>query len=467
MGYLILFILFISGCYILFRKGVNFVFYILFLQFFLIFAVNKVQPNLTGSTGTFISFLLVVMFVYLLFVKRKINGLQFDILMKFLCLIALTLIYLIATALIKDIDPIIYLKFIRNRFLFLIIFFFLIFESGNIKKNMVINSILFILFIEAGIGLLQYFGPRELFDFFIMSPYVNSSGNIIQLVAEKNVNLGTVETGTLGRINYFANIVSLLTVYMIFVLFNTKEINKKRKMLIAVAISIGITAIILSGVKTSVVSLVIGLFLVIFFKNRIAGFAIITVCVVLLSVYSHSLYIRGFESVETITKNKKVSTFTDPMERLTSLFVLLQDPSNLDNKTSLTFRRTFALAPYFPDSPLIGSDRYWKSGYGECYHGSPTFSASDAFLMFTLVEFGLIGTIIFLLPYFLTISIVKKYGNKNAYVMISIILSILIMQTVTDVGLFHRTANMLFFMFAGVEINLSRRKYPSLAIASR
>ena len=88
-------------------------------------------------------------------------------------------------------------------------------------------------------------------------------------------------------------------------------------------------------------------------------------------------------------------------------------------------------------------------------------------LIFFCIEFGLLGTIIFLLPYLLTVSIVKKYGNKNAYVMISIILLILIMQTVTDVGLFHRTANMLFFIFAAVEINLPRRKYLSPAVSRR
>jgi len=459
MGYLILFLSFIAGCYLLFRKRVDFVFYILFLQIFLIFAVNKVQPNLTGLTRTFISFLVVVMFVYLLFVKRKFNRLQFEILLKFLCLIALTLTYLVASAWIKDIDPIIYLKFIKNRFWFLIIFFFLIFTIGKNNKNKLINSILVILFIEAGIGLLQHFGPREFFDFFIMKPYINSSGNIIHLVAEKNVITGAVETGTLGRINDFTNIVSLLTVYMFFILFNTKEMNKQKKTLIAVAIAVGITAIILSGIKASVVSLVIGLFLVIFFKNRIAGCAIITVCIVLLSVYSQFLYIRGLESFEAIKKNRKVSTFTDPIERLASIFVLLQDPSNLDDKTPLTLRRTFALASYFPDSPILGSDRYWKSGYGECYHGSSTFSASDAFFMLNIVEFGLLGAIIFLSPYLLTISMVKKYGNKKAYVMIRIIFLVLILQTVTDLGLFQRTANMLFFIFAGVEINLSRKKF--------
>jgi hypothetical protein len=406
------------------------------------------------------------MFLYLLFIKRKFNKMQFEILMKFLCLIALTVTYIIVSAWIKDIDPIIYLKFIRNRFWFLVVFFFLLFTSGMNSKNNLINSILVILFIEAGIGLLQYFGPREVFDFFIISPYKDLSGKIVHLVAEKNINLGTVETGTLGRINYFANIVSLLTVYMTFVFFNAKEINKKKKMMIAAVIAIGMVAIILSGMKTSVVSLIIGVWLVIFFKNKIAGFAIITVFIVLLSVYSQFLYSQGFESVEAISKNKKVSTFTDPIERLTAIFVLLQDPSNLNHKTSLTLRRTFALAPYFPNSPIIGSDRYWKSGYGECYHGSTTFSFTDAFLMFTLVEFGLVGTIIFLLPYLLTITIVKKYGNKDAYVMISIIFLILILQTVTDVGLFHRTANMLFFIFAAVEINLPRRKYPSLAVSS-
>ena len=356
MGYLVLFLVATLGFYILFRKEENFIFYILFLQFFLMFILNKVQPNLTGKAGTFISILLVVLSIYIVFVKRKITILQFEILIKYLFIVVLTVLYLIVSAWGKNIDPIIYLKFIRNRFLFLIIFFFIIFAANRRVKNKLIYSIIFILFLEAGIGFLQHFRPRKIFDFFIMNPYKNSSGETVLLVAKKNIALGTVETGTLGRINYFANIVSLLIVYLAFELFNTKEITRKKWILITVAITVGIGAVILSGVKTSALSCIIGVWLVIFFKKRTVSFGIITVCIFLVIIYSQILYVRGLESVDSITENKKVSTFRNPIERLSAIFVLFQDPSNLDYKTSLTFRRTFALASYFSESPFIGSD---------------------------------------------------------------------------------------------------------------
>jgi len=461
--------LLLLGIFLLRKDTLNFIFFIIICQFFLIFTINKIQPNFTGFAGTFVSILVVVLFIYLLLVKKRIDKSKRKILSFYLFFIVATIIYLCFSALWRDIDPFIYLHYFRNQFLYIVLLFFFIFLKPIDDKKRFINLMFILLFIQASIGFLQYFGPEDLSRFFLMNIYERSSGVIRTIVDERDVRLGSVETGTLGRINNFGNTLSVMIVYLSCVLFyNTPKKSrkypfKKGSLFQKFTLIIGILSVFLCGIKTAVLSLLIGLTVTLWYKSKKLAISLLIAFVFFISIYQSFLIKYGQEILQTFVDNRKASKFENPISRLSTVFVLLDNISDFDETQLLTLRRTFSLLPYMGINPLFGAGYYWTKGYdthtGYLHFRSTTFSNTDAYLMFLLVEFGILGILIIFAPYILTIYLVRKYGSKKSYITIKTIFLVLLLQTITDAGLFLLITNMLFFVIAGIEMNLTKKKF--------
>ncbi|MFW6134486.1 MAG: hypothetical protein ACOC5R_02795, partial [Elusimicrobiota bacterium] len=462
--------LLLLGIFLLKKNSLNFIFLIIICHFFLIFTINKIQPNLTGLAGTFISILVVVLFIYLLLVKKRIDRQRRKILFIYLFFIIITIFYLLINALLKDIDPLIYLHYFRNHFWFIVILFYFIFLKSVVDKKKFINLMFILLFVQASIGLLQYFGPRDVSRFFLMDAYERSSGEIRTIVDERNVRLGSVETGTLGRINNFGNTLSVMIIYLSFILFYNKEKKRHKSHFIKkvnffqkFTLAIGILAVFLCGVKTSVLSLLIGLIVLLWYKSKKLAISLLIVLAFFISIYQSFIIDYSKEIQKMLISNREETGFMNPLSRLATVFVLLDNISDFDKKQLLTLKRTFSLYPFVCSNPLFGAGYYWTKGYGT-YTGylhfkSKEFSRTDATLMFYIVEFGILGFFIVLIPYIFTIYLVKKYGSKKSYITIKTVFIVLLLQTITDLGLFLLVSNMLFFVIAGIEMNLSRKKF--------
>lgn len=425
------------SAYLIKRNELYFIAFIVLLKFSLKIILFKTSPDIAFASGTFINILLVLLFLCLI-IKYKIDILSNRYYSYYLSFILVFFFYLTILALSRDINPIIYWHFFRN-FFFNIIIILTFLTIKNKKTNFSFFNLFFaILLIESFIGLLQY-AIFSVSDFFKIIEYVRH-GELIVKIGE-TFQSSKLVTGTLLSMANFGSVLVVIILFLFGIWIN--KVYRPTNKLYIIALVPCIVPALLTGTRVSFISLIIGLFILIWFKNK-------KTALILGILFFSLIYIYIDNLSPTIEKAvvRQVS-IENPLERLAGTFAFF-DKSVATDLGYLSAQRTIDLSNDIWINPLFG--------LGKNYFFGQYDSVTDAFLILLILEFGLVGLILLLLPYFYTLKLVKKFAGKNSYRIMLTIFFVLLMQTVVNEGLFYSVSNMLFFAFSGVIIMHSKLK---------
>lgn len=299
------------------------------------------------------------------------------------------------------------------------VIFATIFYHRWIAHSLSLNRFLLILtFSWVLIGYAQFFFS-SIRDFFIMdlTAFGWSEGIIDN---SKKIN------GTLLSPANFGNIAALMFVFS----FNnilTKRTNAGWVSYVIVFLLAG--AIVLTGVRTSVFSMIFG-FIALVVLERNGKYLTLSALMGLLFFYLYSIisdYGNSYSDSEG---------FDNPLGRIAQAIALFNNDESLDVSTlKLT---NWAFDEFFLN-PIFGTrdGMDWLKEY----------SITDAYLLYHLVQFGLVGVILILSPYIILLYLCFNRRSRNFNVLFVMFLVMLI-QTFTDMGLFYNVSLTLYWSYA-------------------
>lgn len=247
-------------------------------------------------------------------------------------------------------------------------------------------------------------------------------------------------SGSFARYNHMANYLTTLFLFISVWYFVTKTISKKTYIELTTIIG---ALVLLSGAKVSLVLYLFVFFSFLYLHNRSKVKRIIMIlapCIISLLLFFH---IKGINQGEA----EKVSG----LERnIYGLAHVLQSSSKDDDST--LFLSTLLYDRFF-DNPILGNgylnydiDKY-STSIGNWY--SVDVFLSDARLLFTLVEYGILGTLLYIFFYFSVFRYVKESTHLKG-VVVWLIAGYYILLTVTEIGIFdiYMYAMIFIFLFA-------------------
>lgn len=431
MGYFILLLILIVFIQNLLKTPTNILINFFVIIFFLKFVFINIFSSVTGATGPFVVFLLVIV---LIFSIAGLASISKQITRKFIqsifVLLVCTLAYLIITASLKDISPINYISFVKYYYVGIPLLVYISINSTNINYNKVLKSIFIIFLIQATLGVLQYFLPLSYTEFFRIGSYEwNGETTYVTSISMWG---GRQINGTLLHVGTYSNFMALLLVYFGGMYFFKTKVLFKSNLRFSLTLVFGLASLMIAGNRTSVISFIIGILIILFYySKRLFTLAVaIAIPLFFLASVFYNSYVRSSTTPDI--------GYESPLERLSALGNIVVNFSDLSTSESLTLGRSFPLVDYFNENPLFGSGEFFKRGYNnELFAGTTIASWSDASLMFHIVEFGLIGFLLIIMPYLMLLRYIKKSCTRNGFaIAISIFITILI-QTITDLGIFN------------------------------
>ncbi|NOQ25972.1 MAG: hypothetical protein GQ564_11470 [Bacteroidales bacterium] len=293
------------------------------------------------------------------------------------------------------------------------------------------NIIFYILLIQISIATMQYFS-KNVSDYFKIVEYSWQGNTTItlgdSLIKSKIIN------GTFFRAANYGNTIAIIIVYFFSqILYGKFKYNKFK----IVVLILGIITVLLTGIRTSAGSMVLGMFFVYFFKNKRKALMLLGIVIVLLFTYQQVLVGIGKLGLSQ-------GTIENPFSRLSAALVMFSGDINTIEETTIT--RSLSIFPYALQNPFFGIGQYYISGY------TGIESITDAFLLFHIAEIGIFGLLILLIPHFKVLQRIKKINKQGYYTVLSLFI-LLLVQTVTDAGLFSHYG-MIFFFFLSALIYL-------------
>ncbi len=373
--------------------------------------------NFTYTNLSFVFLYIVILVLLILNITKNINFKYAKVILgsQIVFLLYISITSLIRGSIIEMLD--------LSKFYFFGSFLFLLIISS--KKSLNVHKInqLIVLstIILSYLGLFQYFTPSSV-EFFMVD------------LSKFGYDVGDIDRfrrviGLYFHPAHYGNLLSMLLLYTICLTIKNDKL-KIPSLILYSGIIIGFISILFTGIRTSLVSFIVGiLFLMIFSKNKKLLLAI-SFSVILLFLF--------WESITLIRDSYKDSeAFSNSLGRT------LQLSSHLESKsvtTESTFRLTVFALDDFLKSPLIGSgdEMLWLQA----------FSVSDAQLFYLLVQFGIIGVFIIFYPYIFILSIKSNPNIK----FITVFLIVLLVQTLNDTGIFYPPANFSFWIIAAIMI---------------
>lgn len=244
-------------------------------------------------------------------------------------------------------------------------------------------------------------------------------------------------SGSFARYNHMANYLTTLFLFISVWYFVTKIISKKTY--IELTIIIGIL-VLLSGAKASLLLYLLVFFSFLYLQSRSKVKRIIMFIAPCIISFLLLFYIKGINQGEA----EKVSGLERNIYGLAHVF-----QSSSKNDDSTLFLSTLLYERFF-DNPILGNgylnydiDKY-STSIGNWY--SVDVFLSDARLLFTLVEYGILGTSLYIFFYFSVFRYIKESTHlKNVYVWL--IAGYYILLTVTEIGIFDIYIYAMIFIF--------------------
>jgi hypothetical protein len=427
------------------KDRLTYILFIICIQFFLEFLVNKIVPSFTdGCNQILIANLILFIAVNFIASPREAFIFKRQIILL-LSLIFACAFMLITLSAMRGISPGLYLVNYRQDIIGILVLFFML-TAGPLKGNSIRSFTRFsviMLLIQSSLAMIQYFGPDFLYKFFYEKNSFMRDGQMVNLNEgyEWALSKGRLAVGTFSRFNHLGNVCVFLVVYYAGEKYLNQRVNISVKDVII--ISLGVIAILLTGNRLSLLTLLLGFFLVLYKRNRRTALLTLLTGAIALSIYGIYLINLGMESGGQ-------TELSNPLERMMGIFVLLENPFDAATASLSTFGYSLILLPYIISAPVWGAGLYWSGGYP--LMSPETSNMTDAYMAVKFAEYGVAGVVIYLAIFFYILRIIKK-GSVIYYNIFSILFTILLIQSITDLGIFLRISSFLFFGTAGLYLN--------------
>jgi len=441
IAYLYLTICVISVFYLIIKKPEYILFLFIIIYNFGDFIIAKSNQDLFSFYPFFIQLLLFFSIILYGFINHKIDIIFFN---RYTLLIFITVIYLAFLALMNGTDPVDYfIDYRRNLSNMLIIPFILSMKINHEFLYRMIKFLLYILIFNIIIAFIQNFGGPAVYDFFSPKVFFTRYGTSFSFT-NTLMEQSKLIKGTFLRMNELGNYVALLSIIIAgtYKYLDIRIITFKKLLLLL--IFSGLT-IIFTGNRISLICFMVGLFLIFSLKNY--KYILSSLFLLILIVVSYAFILQSLQQFV----NSFYLTNT-PIGRIS--FILNADQDSLLFNSTLYL--SYTLIPFFIKNLFFGAGLLYQGGYGLVnIHNNNT---TDATLILYLAEFGIIGFFIFISP-IINLLIVQYRLKYAKYFRLSFILFIaIIVQMVTDAGLFYKVNNFILFAFMSVLFVISREK---------
>jgi O-antigen ligase len=384
------------------------------------------------STASYMAFLLNVFLVYILAIYTIKKGLYSKIInnpiFKYLLIAH---IYLLVIAILKNVYWLNYITEFRRYMngVIVLIIIMISYTEGEDYSNRIKRMLLYVFVAEFIIAILVYFLPSQISSFF----------DTTELVGNRVAIRSNLISGTLLSPNHFANIMVIIFFVLLYFSHKNKEINNRT---LSIFILMILTAVFLSGVRTALFSLVFGLALYFFRFKRKYGIIVLTVLIFTLATVN---VIESSDNFDEVTKSA-----TNPIERMKGANVVFKGLGYISENRITNLWLTIDVLTYFPDNMLFGGNRFYKQGYGLVRYDNK--NSTDATLALLLTEHGLLGLVLFLFPFIYILRKLRK-KNKDEFYFNLLFFLVLLLQTVSDRGLFLQVPSILYFFISGLQLN--------------
>lgn len=313
-----------------------------------------------------------------------------------------------------------YFVYLRRNISHILLFFYLTLYTPTGKS--LFKFIIITLGVQIVIGLLQEFSYCQ-FSFNTHSP-----GVVVFL------------TGAMTGNNLYADYLAVITTILILECLSSKaNFESSNKFFLYVLILICSFLIFDSGIRISLLSLIIAIGLVFLRFNRKLSIVLIVIGIIIISFpeYLNKILSLG----DTVSYDWKV---TSNSERQGGLLGVLKGWDYIQYST-LAYS-VLLIVNYFVYSPIFGAGLYFKAGgYGGVV-SSLTANQTDVTAALFLTEFGIIGVLLLFLIYK---SIIYKYKEQigNNYFSLLLLFFIILIQTLTDSGIFDISIMSYFYLY--------------------
>ncbi len=409
-----------------------------FLEIFLFVKKSKyfVQYTFLYATSiTFISYklnfvfanqgMLFFYFATLLMLVLKMRHFNKHLFFIILSIVAM-FFYLVFLYLYRDADLTSDIDFIKHYY-WGVLLFVVVSNYNVITINKFNNFLIWFVILFSALGITQFVIP-DVSDFFSID--MTKFGAKNQDIFLRFIRV----TGYVLKPANYGNFMAILITYIYSILISTK---KTKKTLYITVLILGIIATTLTGIRTSLFSLLIGLLLSSLVYNKRWLLGIISFAIIFYMVFWASILDLG----KHYDKSKETDT---PLSRIANAIYL----SETEDVTKIT---TLKVSDYIIDefykSPTIGT--------GIKINNIQGLSITDAYLLYHIVRFGILGLLIILFPY---LYLLYLYRNNKYSKIILILFLILILQTITDSGIFSNFSNPAFWIILGVVFS-KKKKY--------
>lgn len=364
---------------------------------------------------SFASFYILIMLIYGIFITSFNDFIKKNY--KSLIALSVFIIYFLLLSILRDVG-FNYYSYLMRHISHILLFFYLTLFTPKVKqifKFLVVTYLFQIL-----IGLFQ-------------------KNNFFNFSFNKTSDVASFLTGCMTGNNLYANLLTVISLMIIIECFtsNAHYLIKKRNFLY-VSIILGAFLIFMSGIRTSLACFIIGMFIVFIRYRKKFLFPIIMVSVILI------LFSGFFNNVSSIGQDVSYDwNMSSNSERQSGLLGLFQ---GWDYIQYSTLSYSVNLLDYFFKNPIIGSGLYFKNHGYDGVVSSLTANQTDVEAALYIAEFGIIGV---LLLSYLYKSIVNysKMQLGSDYNKVFIVFIIILVQTVTDSGIFDVPCMSYFYLY--------------------
>lgn len=441
IAYVYLLICVIAVFYLTIKKPEYILFLFIIIYNFGDFIIAKNNQEVFSFYPFFIQSLLFFSIVFYALMNNKIDVIFFN---KYTLLIFITIVFLTFLALMNGTDPTDYFVDYRRNLSNLIIIPFIL--SMNLNHDFLlklVKFIIYILIVNIAIAFFQNFGGPTVYDFFSPKVFFNRYGTSFSFT-NSLMEQSKLVKGTFLRMNELGNFVALLSIIIAgtYKYLDVRIITFKKLLLLL--IFSGLT-IVFTGNRISLICFMVGLFLIFSLKNY--KYVLSSLFLLILIVVSYTFILQSLQQFV----NSFYLTNT-PIGRMS--FILNADQDSLLFNSTLYL--SYTLVPFFVNNLFFGAGLLYQGGYGLVdIHNNNT---TDATLVLYLTEFGIIGFIIIISP-IINLLLVQYRLKYAKYFRLSLILFIAILvQMITDAGLFYKVNNLILFAFMSVLFVISKEK---------
>ena len=360
----------------------------------------------------------------MLLISTKIHKLVLIIIGSILSFI----LYVIIINSFRDFQYLTNLDFVKHYFWGMILFIIIISKNNLINYSTFNRFIIWVIIFLSLIGLLQYIS-MDVSNYFKVD--LTGADTINRFSKYKLV------TGIfLGPAN-FGNLLSMLCLYLfsIYISGYYQNINKN---LLLFGLAVGVITIIATGIRTSIFSFILGISVSSLILNKKVFIWILSILLSFYLLFWTQILIIG----ENYSTKNDVET---PVARIASTFYIANQV-DLINASALIV--SYGALPEFLKNPLLGT--------GDKLDWINKYSSTDAFLLYHAVQYGVLGLLILLFPYLFFLYNYKKYKFSR---IILVLFVILLVQTITDMGVFSKYSDIPFWIIFGVNVMHIRSLY--------